>query len=651
MTTHKFPGVYATIKDLSSVISTTAETACGYVGEAEFGPINTPVLLASATDYQSTFGEISSKYGYAGYSLAIASESINTHYFVRTVPVGDPNAAVEDRVNDAHWAALNVNINTATTEPAISTGYLYEEITAAEKARDAGMESGLFQAGDVTTAMIITATDPNNRKIYVNIKDSTINENKAFGVVVPTTFTDVEETSTKINVTLLATAVANIAVDDYIVVSGMSNTKLNGVFIVTEKTTVGANSILTYVVPTVETETADTNARIGKYPDPNETTFSITVLQKIGKVLSALETFPYCTLYQAKDNYGNSTFVEDVINDHSKFIQVFTNNNIISNTSQLTYVPAIVTEGLLANGKSGTWTDYSAKLTDLNANWEQFRDRSQVNVTLLMNSGYVQAENVSYQAKMLEIAEARRDCFCIFDSPVTETEFSNAIEWRKNIQGFDSYRVGTFIPWIKGYDSYQGRSNFVMCPSAYIAKVMGEYSPWEAPAGLNRAILGASAVSPTGLTQYYDETLGGQLYTDNQLNVLIRNPGAGYVCWGQRTAQAKPSALDRINVARTVIYIETILRDAAKWHVFDNNTPYNRLQITLQFSEFLNTVLSAGGIQRYQVICDTSNNTPIVIANNQLVIDIRIWPTYTAEEILINTSIQGADVSVTVTSS
>jgi phage tail sheath protein FI len=112
----------------------------------------------------------------------------------------------------------------------------------------------------------------------------------------------------------------------------------------------------------------------------------------------------------------------------------------------------------------------------------------------------------------------------------------------------------------------------------------------------------------------------------------------------------KPSALDRINVARTVIYIETTLRDAARYHLFENNTAFERMQITLQFNQFLDEVLNGGGLTRYQVVCDDSNNTPYIIQNNQLVIDIYLWPVYTTEFIALNTIVMGADAEITISS-
>lgn len=659
MASYKFPGVYPSIRDLSGVVADNATTACAYVGEAEYGPVFKPTLLSSLQGFIDRFGTLSSRYGYAGYSLAVASESIAEHQFVRVVPVGDPDDLPENRENDAVWAAATVLINTANKPRPTNAGYWYEEITAAENSRDSGSASGLFEPEDFESAFIVTATDPNNRKLFISIADSTINENRAYAVLAPTKL-EVESGETPrtlVTVTVPYEVVDGLEENSKIAVSRMKVTDpvekesaLNGTFTVydfsvNEDRTQGT---ISYFVDGAIESVVDSNARVGRYPETNETTFSIVVKEKIGRVMQTLETFEYCTLYHAQDNYGNSMFLEDVVNGTSNYIQVFVNNNFLDIDPDAAVVPTFGENIALENGQSGIWTDAAKKYVDLCNAWELFRDRSQVNVSLLMNSGYVNKGNVAYQSKMLEIAEHRRDCFCLFDVPMTETSMENAIDWRKNLQGFNTYRGAVSSPWVKTYDSVQGRANFVMCPSAYVAKIMGAYEPWVAPAGLNRGVLSAAAVSPTGLTQYYDNVQGGTLYTDNQINCIIRNPGAGYVNWGQRTLQAKPSALDRINVARTVIYIETVLRDAARYHLFENNTAYTRMQITLQFNSFLNTILSAEGIQKFQVVCDESNNTPQVIANNQLVIDIYLWPTYTAEVILLNTTVMGEDTTVSV---
>ena len=637
-TSYKWPGVYAEIKDLSGVVAANAATACAYVGEAEFGPVFKPTLVTSLQEYINKFGALSSKYGYAGYSLAVAAETISEHYFVRVV----------NKDTAKYSAALFVKEN--ATSPAALSGYGYEEMEAAMKSRDETGTSNLEALSGADAAFVVAAKDPNARNFYISIADSTINENKGYTLTAAPTTEDESGEATLVTITVPAemTKVDGKVVmeaGEKIVVTKMKDAKQNGIFEVVSVSEDGLTVV--YSVPEAITigESDWQKARVARYPANNETTFSFTVAEKVGSVYQTLETYEYCTLYPAKDSYGNSTFLEDIINGQSNCVQVF-----VKDTDDV-IVPAPVANVKLEGGNAGTFAndEVEAKYTALNEGWELFRDSSQIAVSLLMNSGYVTSGNVSYQAKMLEIAEARRDCFCLFDVPMDQTAYEDAIDWRKNIQGFNSYRGAVCSPWVKTYDAIAGRANFLMCPSAYMAKIMGSYDPWMAPAGLNRGMLTSSAVSPTGLTQYYNNTEGGNLYTDNQINCYIKNPGSGYVIWGQRTLQARPSALDRINVARTVIYIETILRDAARWHLFENNTAYERMKLNLEFSAFLDTVLSSDGIQRYSVICDETNNTPQVIANNQMVVDVLLWPVYTAECIKISTSVMGADVTVSVT--
>ena len=669
---YKFPGVYPKINDLSQVVADNAITVCAYVGEAEYGPVNKPVLLSNLTDYTNKFGSLSSKYGYAGYSLAVAAESIDVHRFVRVIPV--------DGAKPAKYAYTSVNVLPDTGSPSTegwtipdSATYLsYTAVSNWENNRDAGEDiSSMLFANDTHTAMVIMAADPNDRNIQVALTDTTINTYRASPVI-----SDSEHTVTTTTTSGVTTVTVwvnkdyfldeseelNIAVGDSIKVSGLVATgadenALNGIFKVSSLDTTTSEdyiSIVYQLTGSVEVDaTRTSSARVGRYPNNDEKTFAISVYETVKNATVQLENFEYCTLYHATNENGSSTYVEDVINGNSNLIQIFVNTSLLSDANGDETYPVPVIDGdrkALTGGDRGKFANTNDLYNAVSKGWDNFYDREQVVVSLLMNCGYVSETNTSVQSKMLEIAEHRRDCFCLFDSPASAINMEDLIDWRSNTQGFTTYRGAISAPWVKTYDAAQGRSNFVMCPSAYVAKIMGMSDPWVAPAGLNRGVLSASTVSPTGLTTYYNTTEGGTLYTDNQINCIIKNPGAGYVNWGQRTCQKKPSALDRINVARTIIYIETVLRDAAKYHLFENNTPYERTQITLQFSKFLDTILSAQGIQRYQVVCDESNNPAQVIQNNQLVVDVYIWPTYTVEVIKLQTNVMAPDAEVSITS-
>ena len=64
-----------------------------------------------------------------------------------------------------------------------------------------------------------------------------------------------------------------------------------------------------------------------------------------------------------------------------------------------------------------------------------------------------------------------------------------------------------------------------------------------------------------------------------------------------------------------------------KWEFNDN---FTRNRIISMIKPFLGSVQAGRGIQDYLVICDESNNTPEIIAKNQLVVDVFIKPTYVA---------------------
>lgn len=625
---YKFPGVYPTITDLSQVVSANSVISCAYVGMAEFGPINKPTLITNVKGFNQKFGKLDPKYGYEGFSLAVAADTINQHYFVRVVGEDARFGAAKFAFEDEHESLVQV-----------TEGYSEAAVKSAQ------MDSGAMFDGDNTSAFIVVASDPNDRAISVAIEDSTINENKNYKTVA----TGYDASKQKAYIKLASDTSlseeqkrARFAVGDKIMVTNAASEgnlvpEYNGYFTVAEFD----GETVWYTLTKAPAITSATSTRIQKQLPANETTFRVRVYETANKVTTNVETYEYVTLYPAKDNYGNSMFVEDVINGESNYIQVFANPNV-----EEKYIPETIEKVALIGGKGGSKPAEKAYIDG----WKMFNDRSQYNVNLLIGAGNVNAENYAIQSAMLEVAEKRRDCFCLFDTPVTETTSDEALEWRKDVQGFNSYRGAIFSPWVKTFNAVQGKKNFLMPPSAYIAKIIGACGdPWIAPAGPNRGQITSSIVTPTALTDYYDDTEGGVLY-DKQINCIIKD-AIGYTNWGQKTLQQKPSALDRINVARTVMYIETTLRDAARYHLFENNTAYERMQITLQFNNFLDEILNAGGLSKYTVICDTSNNTPQVIQNNQLVIDIYLWPVYCAEVIKLNTIVMGADAQVSVTSS
>jgi phage tail sheath protein FI len=172
-------------------------------------------------------------------------------------------------------------------------------------------------------------------------------------------------------------------------------------------------------------------------------------------------------------------------------------------------------------------------------------------------------------------------------------------------------------------------------PSGYVANLMIKtdmnFFPWYAPAGLTRGILtGVLDISINPSQKQRD------LLYKNGINPTVYWPGDGYVVWGQKTLQRKPSAFDRINVRRMFLWCEKAVLQLSKYFVFEQNTSFTRNRLKAAINPVLGFAKSNEGIYDYLIVCDDRNNTAESIDRNELIVDIYIKPVRVAEYILIN---------------
>ena len=192
----------------------------------------------------------------------------------------------------------------------------------------------------------------------------------------------------------------------------------------------------------------------------------------------------------------------------------------------------------------------------------------------------------------------------------------------------------TYANYFKVFDSYTGLFVYVP-PSGFAAAKMAStdaaVGPWGAPAGFTRGLITTAvdiAISP-------NQRQRDDMYNVN-LNPVTTFQDRGNVIFGQKTLLKKPSAFDRINVRRTFLYLEKITKKTMQYFIFENNTLFTRSRILNTLSPFYERVKSSDGIFDYLIVCDERNNTPEVIDQNELVVDIYIKPVKTAEFILVN---------------
>ena len=172
-----------------------------------------------------------------------------------------------------------------------------------------------------------------------------------------------------------------------------------------------------------------------------------------------------------------------------------------------------------------------------------------------------------------------------------------------------------------------------MIPSVYV-KNDNIAHPWFAPAGINRGLMPYIIQAERPLTQGNRD----ELYQSN-INPIATFPGVGVVVFGQKTLQKKKSALDRVNVRRLLIELKNYIRQIADTFVFEQNTQSTRDELLSLINPYLFNVQQQQGLTSFQVIIDTSNNTPNSIDQNQLIGQIYIQPTKTAEFIILDFNI------------
>ena len=165
--------------------------------------------------------------------------------------------------------------------------------------------------------------------------------------------------------------------------------------------------------------------------------------------------------------------------------------------------------------------------------------------------------------------------------------------------------------------------------------------PWFAPAGLRRGTVdNASAVGyidgATGRFQSIGvpSNLRDVLYT-GKVNPISVLSGSGIVIYGQKTRSAAVSSLDRVNVARLIVYLRRQLDLIARQYIFEPNDEITRKEIKNQMEKELNSIQVNRGLYDYLVVCDTTNNTPDRVDRNELWVDAAISPAKAAEFIYV----------------
>jgi phage tail sheath protein FI len=205
---------------------------------------------------------------------------------------------------------------------------------------------------------------------------------------------------------------------------------------------------------------------------------------------------------------------------------------------------------------------------------------------------------------------------------------------RTQFESINSNYSVTYGNWVRGYDQFLDKG--VWLPSSGFAAAVYARSdaatqPWFAPAGFTRGTIN----NISDLAFNPNQKQRDFLYTVS-INPIAMFSGDGFVVFGQKTLQSKPSAFDRVNVRRLFLTLERAVQRTLKYYVFEPNTEFTRTRLRSSISPVFDLAKNTQGLYDYLIVCDERNNTPDLVDRNELAVDIYIKPTRAAEFILVN---------------
>lgn len=274
---------------------------------------------------------------------------------------------------------------------------------------------------------------------------------------------------------------------------------------------------------------------------------------------------------------------------------------------------------------------------------ETFSNREVVTARLFINGGY---SDIAVQQSMVALAEKRFDGFAILDMPSDKQAPQSAFTHRMQNLNIDSSYGAVYSPDLRVRDEDSDEDRYIP-PSGHVAASYAYTQRvgalWKAPAGLNRGKIKKAL----GLRYDYDK--GHQELLDPvQINCIVHKSGVGPTIWAEETLQRKKSVLSSVHARLLLNALEVGYADALERGVlFDPNNAFTRYQAEQIGMTILEPVKAEGGLYSYEIVVDERNNTPEVIDQDALRVDIYLKIVRTAKRILLRAILlrTGADFS------
>ena len=361
---------------------------------------------------------------------------------------------------------------------------------------------------------------------------------------------------------------------------------------------------------------------------------------------SVLEIYSHVSVNSvAKDAQGSSNYYPDVIFRQSQYIYWTDHISAGSNWGTDTTSTYTVVHPITIDSLSGGTDDYAPTAGELELAYDKFLDTESVEVNLVIGgkgggAGDTKTTQDTHVTMLTDLVEERKDCVG-FVSPYRSATVGVALSSTatENVKiAFDLCPSSSYMVYDSGYkymyDKYNDVFRFVpLCgdTAGVCANTDRVADPWFSPAGMARGFIRGAIKLSLNPTKHERDILYRA-----RVNPVTNFPGQGIVLFGDKTALAKPSAFDRINVRRLFLVLEKSIATAAKFMLFEFNDEFTRANFRNMVEPFLRDVQGRRGITDFSVVADASNNTGAVIDRNEFVGDIFIRPSRAINFVTLN---------------
>lgn len=272
-------------------------------------------------------------------------------------------------------------------------------------------------------------------------------------------------------------------------------------------------------------------------------------------------------------------------------------------------------------------TDYY-NVVQMKKGIDLFAAPEQVAINLFAVPGIDYGNSANLVRYALSTIEDRADCLYIIDAPRNSGEESAIAVNDLQSTGIDSSYAATYWPWVQILDQSLNRYVYI-APTAQVVQAIALTDnvayPWFAPAGFTRGVLNVVRAESRLSASDRDTLYGGRI------NPIATFTQQGVVIFGQKTLQYNQTALDRINVRRLLLQIETLIAASSQVLLFEQDDTTLQDQFKAKVEPILQNIQNNRGLYAFNVIMDASDNTNITEDQNELVGKIQIQPTKTAE--------------------